>query len=112
LEVVSVWPFPPLIVAVIVYVPALVPVTVMGVLTIDFPDIEVDETELGLQETPEGQFIVIVKLVEESPALFTPIVNVVELPADMLDDVITDDAVKAAGDKTIKPVCSESDKPP
>ena len=70
---------------------------------------EVLETEVGLQDKPDGQSRLMLKVVAESPTLLTPTVKVTELPLATLELDIVDETVRLAGERTVNPVCSVSD---
>ena len=60
---------------------------------------------------PEGDpKTVTLYVVEASPRLLMPTVNVVELPAVKDELAMTEDVVRLAGDSTVNPVCVELDK--
>jgi hypothetical protein len=63
-----------------------------------------------LQLKPVGQVMLMLKVVLESPTLFTPTVKMTEFPTTTLEPDNVDEAARLAGDKIIRPVCSVSDK--
>ena len=102
-----------LTVAVIEYKPEPLGVIVNWLLTRDFPEIAVFPTEPGLQLNPLEHVKEILKVVLESPALFTPTVKTTELPLATVELEIVEEIVRLAGVKTVNPVgyVSERVKP-
>lgn len=113
-DVVIVCPFPPVIVAVIVYVFGVRSETVYCTFVKEFaPAVPLAKPEASVAVMPDGLLATLtLYVVAVLPALFMPTVKVVELPFVMLVDESEEDAVRLAGVSTVRPVCELAERLP